>query len=276
MMQKFTEKLTAAIEQNDSLLCVGLDPDPYKFPDHFNNIETQAEEALSQWGAEIVDQTQDLVCCYKPNFAFYEQFGPAGLSALQRTIQHIPTHIPVLLDAKRGDIGSTAIAYARAAFEIWGADAITLNPYLGQDSIAPFVAYADKTVFILCYTSNASASEIQEFTDSQGQRLFEHIVTQAQGWASPEQIAFVVGATQPHALASFRAIAPDHLILLPGVGAQGGNLTEALAAGLNKAGAGVILPVSRTIIYAAEPRVAAKALQQQINQARVTVTEQTA
>jgi uridine monophosphate synthetase len=261
----FIEKLTRTIERNDSLLCLGLDPDPRKFPGHFpQTIDTAA---LLAWGKTLIEQTADLVCCYKPNFAFYEQYGPPGLEALRQTIAAVPDGMPVLLDAKRGDIDSTAAAYARAAFEVWGADAITISPYLGQDSVTPFLAYPGKMVFILGYTSNPSAREIQTFGNRQ-ERLFEHIARQGQTWGNADQVGFVVGATQPEALARFRALTPDRWLLAPGVGAQGGDLSAALAAGLDSKGSGLIVPISRNIIYAPDPRQAAAALRAEINQAQ--------
>ena len=274
MNNKFTAKLTQAIAKNKSLVCIGLDPNPDKFPGYFPGIQTDPEATLTTWGQTIIEQTHDLVCCYKPNFAFYEQFGPAGLTALRQTIAAVPPNIPVLLDAKRGDIGSTATAYAKAAFEVWQADAITVNAYLGQDSIAPFLAYPGKTVFVLAYTSNPSAKEIQEFGDTNGQCLFEHIVQRAQTWGNLDQIAFVVGATHPHALTRLRSQIPRHWILAPGIGAQGGNLREALAAGLDSNNSGLIIPVSRSIIYDADPRAAAETLREEINQARPSLERQ--
>jgi uridine monophosphate synthetase len=263
----FIQKLTGAIERNNSLLCVGLDPDPPKFPAHFP--ATIDETALVTWGRAIIEQTADLVCCYKPNIAFYEQHGPVGLEALRQTIAAVPDDIPVLLDAKRGDIGGTAAAYARAVFEGLGADAVTVNPYLGRDSVEPFLAYPGKMVFVLGYTSNPSAKEIQEFGD-ENERLFEHVVRQAQTWGSVEQIGFVVGATRPHALARFRELTPNW-VLTPGVGAQGGDVSAALAAGLTADGRGMIVPVSRSVIYAKAPRAAAQTLRDEINQARRSV-----
>ncbi|MEW5959255.1 MAG: orotidine-5'-phosphate decarboxylase [Chloroflexota bacterium] len=265
--KSFIEKLTGAMARADSLLCLGLDPDPYQFPGRFPHPLGDPAAALTAWGWTLIEQTADLVCCYKPNFAFYEQFGPAGLSALQQTIAAVPDDIPVLLDAKRGDIGSTATAYARAAFEVWGADGVTLSPYLGQDSIAPFLAYPGKAVFVLGYTSNPSAAGIQEF-GGLDVRLFEHIARQGQNWGHAAQLGFVVGATRPQALARFRALAPDRWILAPGVGAQGGDLAQALAAGLRADGQGLIVPVSRGVIYAGDPRTAALDFRRQLNQAR--------
>jgi uridine monophosphate synthetase len=265
--QSFIEKLTNAIERNNSLLCVGLDPNPQKFPHHF--ADTVDEAALFNWGKNIIEQTANVVCCYKPNIAFYEQYGAAGWAALHQTIAAVPNDIPVLLDAKRGDIGSTAEAYARAVFETLCVDAVTVNAYLGRDSIAPFLAYPGKAVFVLCYTSNPSAKEIQEFGNVD-ERLFEHIVRQAQTWGNAKQVCFVVGATQPQALTRFRELS-QNWILAPGVGAQGGDPAIALSAGLNKDGSGMIVPVSRAVIYADNPRTAALALRDEINQARQQV-----
>lgn len=275
MSSSFAAKLAAAVAHNHSLLCVGLDPDPFQFPQFFRHPVDA--ESLAVWGKTIVDQTADLVCCYKPNIAFYEQFGLEGLEALQRTMAAIPDDIPVLLDAKRGDIGSTATAYARAVFEALGVDAVTVSPYLGQDAVAPFLGYAGKAVFVLCYTSNPSAAAVQEFGDGQT-RLFEHIVNQATQWGEPDQIGFVVGATRPEALARVRRLLAGrpHWILAPGIGAQGGDLTEALAAGLDDRCGGLIVPVSRHIIYADSPRAAALALRDEISQARTSVAKRSA
>ncbi|MDM8518473.1 orotidine-5'-phosphate decarboxylase [Anaerolineales bacterium HSG6] len=272
MTKSFNEKLTASIVKNNSLLGIGLDPNPTKYPAHFAHVETDAYQALLSWGQNLIELTQDLVCCYKPNFAFYEQYGPSGLEALRDTISAVPDEIPVLLDAKRGDIGNTAAAYAEAAFKVWGADAITISPYLGQDSVSPFLKYAGKAVFVLCYTSNPSAHDLQEFANHET-RLFEHVAQTAQNWGNADELAFVVGATHPHALARARQIAPDRWFLAPGVGAQGGNLQQALSAGLNAQGEGMIVPVSRAVTYADDPRQAAHDLRKQINQARTAVAQ---
>lgn len=266
MPRSFDARLAQAAAANRSLLCVGLDPDPAAFPSHF--AAGDVGQALLAWGRRLIDQTADLVCCYKPNIAFYEQFGAAGWEALRQTIAAVPDEIPVLLDAKRGDIGSTAAAYAAAAFDALGADAVTVNPYLGVDSVAPFLAYPGKAVFVLCYTSNPSAAAIQEF--GQGERLFEHIVGQAMAWGAPGQVGLVVGATRPQALARVRALLAGRpcWILAPGVGAQGGDLAAALAAGLDAQGSGLLVPVSRAVIYADSPRAAAQALRDAIERER--------
>ncbi len=245
----FISKLEKAIEKNGSLLCVGMDPAVNVLADGEND-----EERLLGWGKGIIEQTADLACCYKPNFAFFEQYGPEGLRALQRIIREVPDDIPVLLDVKRGDIGSTAQAYAKAAFEQWGADAVTISPYLGRDSVEPFLKYEGKTVFILCITSNPSAADLQMYGMPP---LYEYVAQLAQSWGSVDQIGFVVGATQPQALARVRALCPQSWILAPGVGAQGGSLQKALQAGLRADGSGLIVPVSRGVMLADDPRAAA-------------------
>ena len=252
----FYEWLAETAQRNDSLLCVGLDSQPEQLagaPDQFD------------FNRRIVDATRDLVCCYKPNSAFYEEAGLDGLQALRRTVTYIhdTARVPVILDAKRGDIGSTAAAYARAAFQTWGADALTVNPYLGGDSVAPFTAYADRGVFVLCHTSNPGAADLQTLP-CPTRPLYELVAEKAAGWGT----GLVVGATYPEALARVRLLAPQAWILLPGVGAQGGDLEAALAAGLRDDRLGVIVNASRGIIYASDPRQAALDLRQQINVVR--------
>ena len=259
----FFSKLTAAIRANDSLLCAGLDPQQDLLP-----VGANIEESLVDWAKRIIEQTSDLVCCYKPNFAFYERFGLAGLSALLRTLAIIPDSFPVLLDVKRGDIGSTAEALADAAYKQWGADAVTLSPYLGEDGIKPFLKPDGKAVFILCYTSNPSAVQVQQHGVPP---LFEHIARTAQNWGNPEQIGFVVGATQLDALSVVRNICPQTWILAPGVGAQGADLGLALRAGLKADGGGLIIPVSRGIMAASDPRKAAMDLRDQIRREQAKV-----
>ena len=264
MSSSFVDKLNASIKQNNSLLCVGLDPDMTRIPESFLPGKTDVERQKA-FCLHIIEQTLDDGCCYKPNIAFFEQSGGQGLSALQEIIAHIPPHVPVLLDAKRGDIGNTAKAYARAAFEILNVDAITVNPYLGADSVTPFLEYEGKMVFLLCHTSNPSASVIQHHGT---QPLYLRIAEVGQTWGNEDQIGFVVGATQPEALLAVRQTAPLSWILAPGVGAQGGNLDEALAAGLNDLGSGMIVPVSRSILYAENPQLSAKTIRTQINSRR--------
>jgi uridine monophosphate synthetase len=251
----FYVRLAEAARRNNSLLCVGLDP--HSVP---------AGETLLDFTRRIVDATADLVCAYKPNIAFYEARGPVGLEALQATTEYVHhrANVPVILDAKRGDIGSTAQAYARAAFEVWGADAVTVNPYLGSDSVLPFAAYPGRGVFLLCHTSNPGATDLQTLP-CPSEPLYEIVAQKATQWGT----GLVVGATYPEALARVRARAPQSWILLPGVGAQGGDLEAALAAGLRPDGLGLVINSSRGICYAEDPRQAALALRQRINDARV-------
>ncbi len=252
----FYDWLEEAAGRNNSLVCVGLDPRPEKLA---------PGDDLLGFNRRIIDATRDLVCAYKPNFAFYEAAGPQGLDALRRTVAYVheTTGVPVILDAKRGDIGSTAAAYARAAFEVWGADALTVNPYLGQDAVTPFTTYADRGVFLLCHTSNPGATDLQTLP-CPSRPLYEIVAEKAVEWGT----GLVVGATYPEALARVRALAPRQWILLPGIGAQGGDVKSALAAGLRDDGLGVVVNSSRGILYADDPRRAAADLRRRINAAR--------
>lgn len=262
-MKKSFERLIQATITNDSLLCVGLDPRPNRFP---TQVMAQPNPIFA-FNKTIIDATADLVCAYKPNFAFYEAQGLEGLAALRRTIEYIHniTDMPVILDAKRSDIGSTAEAYAKAAFEVWGADVVTVNPYLGHDAVQPFTAYADRGVFLLCHTSNPGATDLQTL-DCGGRPLYQVVAEQAARWGA--NVGLVIGATYPQALRAVREMAPQMWVLLPGVGAQGGDLEAALAAGLNEQGMGVIVSASRSIIHAKDPRTAAQELRDRINAAR--------
>lgn len=262
--RSFVDKLTMTIEKNDSLLCVGLDPDPERIPARYAS-EAELAERLRALCLDIIEQTADLVCCYKPNFAFFEQAGPEGLRALQDVVAAVPDSIPIILDAKRGDIGNTARAYARAAFDVWCADAVTVSPYLGADSVAPFLLYEGKMVLLLCYTSNPSAKLVQDYGSVP---LYQYIAREGQAWGRADQLGFVVGATQVAALAAVRQLAPERWLLAPGVGAQGGDLDAALSTGLDADGSGLIVPVSRGVLYAEDPRSAAKDLRARINRGR--------
>lgn len=256
MSMGFFEWLESSARRNNSLVCVGLDSQPEMLA---------AGETLLQFNRRMVDATRDLVCAYKPNSAFYEAAGPEGMEALRQTIEyvHAAADVPVILDAKRGDIGSTAAAYAHAAFDVWGADALTVSPYLGGDSVAPFTAHAGRGVFLLCHTSNPGATDLQVLP-SPSRPLYEVVASKAAEWGT----GLVVGATYPEALARVRAQVPGAWILLPGIGAQGGDAEAALAAGLREDGLGLVVNSSRGIIGAADPRAAATALRDQINAVR--------
>jgi len=255
----FWRKLEASIAKRDSLLCVGLDPVPALVPDKYSSI--------AEFGKAIVEATRDLACCFKPNIAFYEALGEEGMAALKATLACIPEDIPVILDAKRGDIASTAEAYARAVFDNIGADAVTINPYLGSDGVQPFLAAPDKGVFVLCKTSNPSAGEVQDWTQG-GIPLYRHIADLACEWSGEREIGLVIGATYPEALADIRVQARNAWFLIPGIGSQGGELAPVLQSGLRADGLGVIINASRSIIYAANPREAALKLRAEINAQR--------
>ncbi len=237
----FRDKLAHAVEKNRSLLCVGLDPDPARIP----------TDNLASYLCAIVDATSDLVCAYKPNLAFYEQLGETGYAALRAVLKAIPSDIPVIADAKRGDIAHTAEAYARAIFVELGFDASTVNPYLGRDSIEPFVKYADKGVLIVCRSSNPGAHDIQDLpVGPGGTPLYQIVAGLAKEWDTNNNIGLVGGATYPDELAILRGLCPSMPILVPGVGAQEGELERSVRAGLDADGAGIIVNASRAILFA--------------------------
>ena len=262
---KFLEKLDQATDKNNSLLCVGLDIDLNRIPQNILN----KEDPIYIFNREIINATKDLVCAYKPNIAFYEMHGIYGLSSLIKTIELIQgTGIPVILDAKRGDIGHSSAAYAKSIFEVYKAEATTVNPYLGHDSVEPFLEYQDKGIFILCLTSNPGAKDFQK-------ELFMDVAHEVKKWNKYGNCGLVVGATKPEELKEIRRIAEDMPILIPGVGAQGGDIESSVKYGVNKQGNRAILNSSRSIIYASKEenfaeaaRKAAQKLRDAINQYR--------
>ncbi len=211
-----------------------------------------------QFNKAIIEATSDLVCAYKPNLAFYEALGTEGLAILEKTVRCIPGDIPVIGDAKRGDIGNTARAYARALFSVLGLDAATVNPYLGFDSIEPFIDYQDKGVFILCRTSNKGAADFQSLC-TDGVPLYEAVAKKAQEWNTYGNIGLVVGATYPEELKRVRSICPEMPLLIPGTGAQGGDLASAVASGVDARGEKAVINVSRQILYASKEKDFARA-----------------
>jgi orotidine-5'-phosphate decarboxylase len=249
---RFLDKLEAAASTNRSWVCVGLDPDPALAPTAF------AAAASADWIAPflrgVVEATADLVCCYKPNVAFYEALGATGMEALRETLRIIPPHIPVLGDAKRGDVGNTARAYAQALFDELGFDAATVSPYLGADALEPFFAYPDRGVFVLAKTSNPGSGAIQNLlVDGPGgtrEPLYLAVTRQALAWDQHGTLGLVVGATYPEELARVRAVAPRTPILVPGVGAQAGDLAAAVQAGADADGGRAIVNASRSVLYA--------------------------
>jgi orotidine-5'-phosphate decarboxylase len=242
----FHDALASHIQSHDSLLCVGLDPDPARIPAHLGSGTT----AVYTFCREIIAATHDVVAAFKPNIAFFEAMGPAGIETLAR-LMALPRHNLWILDAKRGDIGNTASAYASAAFDQFDADAITVNPYLGGDALAPFLERPERGAFVLCRTSNPGSRDIQELTLADGRPLYMAVAHMAQhDWNTQRNVGLVVGATQPAALAEVRQLCPDLPLLLPGIGAQGGDLAQALQAGLDAQRSGLLINTSRSVLYA--------------------------
>ncbi len=267
-MAAFLEKLDAAAKKNNSLLCIGLDLDLSRIP----ASQASSGSAIFDFNCRIIDKTKDLACAYKPNCAFYEMYGLYGLEALIKTIEYIPKHIPVILDAKRGDIGNSSAAYAKACFDIFKADAVTVNPYMGLDSIEPFLEYKDKGIFILCLTSNPGSADFQKFNarlrPDNATPLFKKVAEEVKKWDRNNNCGLVVGATQGQDLKAIREIVKDMPILIPGVGPQGGSLREAVSLGANAKGERAIINSSRQIIYAKNPAEEAKKLRDEINKYR--------
>ena len=246
---RFANRLQAATARNNSLLCVGLDPDLRRLPSHLGNDPS----AIVEFNRQIVEATIDLACCYKPNLGFYMAYGVAGLDALAETCAIIDHRVPVLLDAKVGDINTTSEAYARGYFDTFDVDAVTVHPYMGFDGIEPFLKYEDRAAFILIKTSNPGSKDVQDLTlaGAESRPLYENVASQVQRWNERYgNCGLVVGATWPGELSAIRAICPDLPILIPGVGTQGGDLEAAVQAGLDVHGAGILVNSSRGIIYA--------------------------
>ena len=233
------------IQRKESYLCVGLDTDVQRIPKHLLNTD----DPIFEFNKRIIDATAQYAVAYKPNIAFYEAHGVKGWESLEKTIEYIPDDIFVIADAKRGDIGNTSKMYARAFFENMNCDAITVAPYMGEDSVAPFLDFDNRWVILLALTSNAGGKDFQNLELSQGGELFEKVLEKSQEWGSPDQLMYVVGATRAEALNGIREIIPDHFLLVPGVGAQGGSLEEVSKYGMNSQ-CGLLVNSSRGIIYA--------------------------
>lgn len=275
-MESFFTFLTRRTQDISSLLCVGLDPHPSDLP-------APTAQAARDFCLRLVEATLPYAAAYKPNAAFFEMYGPEGWTVLKEVIQMIHTtsfgsRALVILDAKRGDIASTAQAYAQSAFETLGADCITLSPYLGKDSVDPFLANHEKGVFLLCKTSNPGGSDLQDLPLGKAgmATLYEYVAHLAQTWNEKNNVGLVVGATQVESLARVREAAPDLWFLAPGVGAQGGDLEAALRAGMRRDGLGMLIPVSRALSRAEDPRKAARDLRDEMVQAQFARTRRTA
>jgi orotidine-5'-phosphate decarboxylase len=245
----FAEKLRAAAETNNSFLSIGLDPDP----------ELMAHPHIPSFLQEIVDATSDLVCAYKPNLAFFEALGMGGMQTLLESLRSVPKHIPIIADAKRGDIGNTARFYARALFEVYKFDAVTVNPYGGRDAVQPFIDYADRGVLVWCRSSNPGATDLQDMRLEDGRPVYEAIAESAREWNIRGNVGVVAGATWPEQIERVRDICPDMWLLVPGVGAQEGDLEAAVHAAMDAEGGGFILNASRAVLYASQDDGYAKA-----------------
>ena len=231
-----------------SFLCVGLDTDTKKIPQHLLN----EEDPIFAFNKAIIDATAPYCVSYKPNLAFYEAFGIKGMMAFEKTINYLKENYPnhfIIADAKRGDIGNTSAMYARTFFEEYNIDALTVAPYMGEDSVTPFLGYQDKWVVLLALTSNKGSHDFQLTADTEGERLFEKVLRRSQKWGNDENMMYVVGATQGAMFADIRKLAPNHFLLVPGVGAQGGSLQEVCKYGMIK-DCGLLVNSSRGIIYA--------------------------
>ena len=272
----FLDMLGAAERQNNSMLCVGLDPEPTKFPDHIKGDSNK----IYDFCAAIVDATADLVNSFKPQIAYFAAHRAEGqLERLMEHMRRVAPHVPIILDAKRGDIGSTAEQYAIEAFERYGADAVTLSPFMGWDSVQPYLKYHGKGAFLLCRTSNPGGDDLQNqhLASVDGQpRVYEHIAQLAQGpWNLNGQLGLVVGATYPKEIERVRELAPTVPLLIPGVGAQGGDAVATVKAGLRVSGGETTGPIivnsSRAVLYASKGADFAQAARQVAEQTRATL-----
>lgn len=242
------QQLFSQIQKKQSFLCVGLDTDLKKIPEHL----LDEEDPIYAFNKAIIDATAPYCVAYKPNLAFYEAAGLKGWLAFEKTVAYINQRYPemfVIADAKRGDIGNTSEMYARSFFDEMKVDAVTVAPYMGEDSVKPFLIYPESWVILLALTSNKGSHDFQFITDQSGEKLFEKVLRTSQQWANSDQMMYVVGATQGKMFEDVRKIAPDHFLLVPGVGAQGGSLEEVCQYGMNKT-CGLLVNSSRAIIYA--------------------------
>ncbi|MGJ3249416.1 MAG: bifunctional orotidine-5'-phosphate decarboxylase/orotate phosphoribosyltransferase [Elainellaceae cyanobacterium] len=268
----FFDKLDDTISRNSSLLVAGLDPNPEMLPARYSGDAKDGSEHdaliqdLRDWLQWIITQTADLVCAYKPTLGFYGALGSEGLALLQDVLRMIPSHIPIILDAKHSDL-NTSTLIAQTVFARWNVDAITLNTYSGQDLVAPFLIYSNKAVFVLCCTSNPSAINVQDYPTADSP-LYLHVVTESQRWGTTEQLALEVGTTTPDVLTRIRAIAPERLILVRSIWQEGVDLTQILAAGLNRTGDGLLVPIPQDWLSQENLADQVRSLREQVNQVR--------
>ena len=242
------QQLFDKIKEKESFLCVGLDPDISKFPAHIR----QMEDPIFEFNKRVIDATAPYAVAYKPNIAFYEALGAEGWRSLERTMEYMPKDVFTIADAKRADIGNTSKMYARAFFEHMDFDAVTVAPYMGEDSVTPFLEFDRKWVILLAATSNSGSFDFQELmVDNNSEKLYERIIRKSQRWGNPNNLMYVIGATRVESLINVRIVIPDHFLLIPGVGAQGGDLEQVCKYGMNKQ-CGLFVNSSRGIIYAGD------------------------
>ncbi len=260
------QQLIQVIKEKKSFLCVGLDPDLDKIPSHLLELE----DPIFEFNKAIIDATKDLCVAYKPNIAFFERYGIKGWQSLQKTIDYIPSDCLIIADAKRGDIGNTSGYYAKAFFETLNCDAITVAPYMGEDSVTPYLEFEGKWAILLALTSNTGALDFETLETRDGKKVYQHVLEKSQNWGTPENLMYVVGATRAEEIAEVRAIAKEYFFLVPGVGAQGGSLEDVVKYGWNT-DCGLLINSSRGIIYASneltfaeDARVAALTIQQEM------------
>ncbi len=260
------EELILQIKSKRSFLCIGLDSDINKIPKHLLDLE----DPIFEFNKQIINATKDLCVAYKPNIAFYESMGVSGWNSLKKTLDYIPENVFTIADAKRGDIGNTSKMYAKTFFENLNVDAVTVAPYMGSDSVTPFLEFDDKWVILLALTSNIGSLDFQNTKNEDGKQLFERVLETSQTWGTDKNMMYVVGATRAEDLFLFIAIIPNHFLLVPGVGAQGGNLKDVAKYGMNK-DCGLLVNSSRGIIYAGndvdfaeKAKTEAKKLQQEM------------
>jgi orotidine-5'-phosphate decarboxylase len=261
-------ELFEQIKKKNSYLCVGLDTDLEKIQAHIRNTA----DPVFEFNKQIIDATHEYCVAYKPNIAFYEALGPKGWESLQKTLDYIPNDCFTIADAKRGDIGNTSSLYAKAFFEQMDFDSITVAPYMGEDSVKPFLQFKDKWVILLAHTSNVGSADFQLIESKvNGHRLYEEVILRAQTWATPDQLMFVVGATQEDKVEGIRKLAPENFFLVPGIGAQGGDLETVSRFGMNKQ-CGLLVNSARAIIYASVEKDFAEAARREAKKVKEEMT----
>ena len=266
------QQLFENIKRKQSFLCVGLDTDIKKIPEHL----LKEEDPVFAFNKAIIDATAPYCIAYKPNLAFYESMGVKGWIAFEKTVEYIKKNYPdqfIIADAKRGDIGNTSAMYARSFFEELDIDAVTVAPYMGEDSVTPFLTYEGKWVILLALNSNKGSHDFQLTEDKAGERLFEKVLRKSQEWANDQNMMYVVGATQGKMFEDIRKIVPEHFLLVPGIGAQGGSLEEACKYGMNSK-CGLIVNSSRAIIYADKSKAFAQAAKNEAEKVQKQMAEQ--